>query len=822
MRVLFLDTKANNPNRYIARAVFAALKRHPAVREARWATYADALTLAQESRFDLLLAFDGEEADNAILERLCARVGQSAIWFTEDPYEVGRNRVVAPWFDLVATNDRASAGAYGAGALHLALAADRDARLPLWSDAPAYDLFFAGTAWPNRLETLDAVRQRRPDLRTKLVLVSNPAIAPAIARYRDRFAFSPGVSIRDFGRIANRSLLTLALPRRFSSDPGNPEAASDTPGPRLFEVAIAGGAQLVDAGTTPEAARLLEPGTEFLSFDSLDELLARIDEARADPARVRAIAAAAQARCLAEHTCDHRVATLLDALPAARARPVAPARKSRALFVAHHLTRYGTFGGAELTLDALTEHLGTVEPFVLAPDRRAGAKRNAFALFGPDGELRETFALPKPIGEGDLVNEGFDRAFQGLLDRHGFDLVHVNHLRGLSFSVPQIAKAYGARVVVAVHDYFAACENYNLIGFEDRYCDILHRPAQTCDACLRRTRGRGEGSQARRRRFFAESLRSADVLLAGSEASAAILAGIYPHLKDRFAIVPPPLPRIPERRTRPADDVLHVALLGNFTAVKGAATALQVFEATRGMALRFHVFGRVDFDVAERLKGEAFAHVEVHGGFPPGELPAGLDRCRLALILSPWPETYCISLSEVQATGLVPVVTALGAQGERVRDGIDGFHVPVNDAEAVAAVLRRAIAEPALIEAMAARLPAAPGQDGPAYAAAVDALYARLLDGRTPFAEGRRVRRALDLSELEIYLASPRWAKPASEAPVALAGAGGHGLLGRQAARLARGQELWRRFVYLKETEGLQAAVNRGVYWLNHWRARRR
>src|SRR5436853_5445330 len=87
MRLLFLDTKPNNPNRYISRAVFSALRRHPHVTEAVWVTYADALKVGLERPFDALLAFDGEEAGNPIVERLCAAIPRRAIWFTEDPYE---------------------------------------------------------------------------------------------------------------------------------------------------------------------------------------------------------------------------------------------------------------------------------------------------------------------------------------------------------------------------------------------------------------------------------------------------------------------------------------------------------------------------------------------------------------------------------------------------------------------------------------------------------------------------------------------------------------------------------------------------------------
>src|SRR2546422_10384623 len=126
MRLLFLDTKANNPNRYISRAVFNALRRDPRVRDVVWVGYANALQVALDGVFDALVAFDGEEAGNPIVEQLCSLVPRHAIWFTEDPFEYYRNARVAKLFDLAFTNDAGTAAKYG-DAIHLPLAGDREA-----------------------------------------------------------------------------------------------------------------------------------------------------------------------------------------------------------------------------------------------------------------------------------------------------------------------------------------------------------------------------------------------------------------------------------------------------------------------------------------------------------------------------------------------------------------------------------------------------------------------------------------------------------------------------------------------------------------------
>jgi len=812
MRLLFIDTKPNNPNRYICRAVYDALCRHPAWHEVVWAEYSNALALAHRQPFDALLAFDGEEADNPVIHRLCARIPRRAIWFTEDPYEFHRNQHVAQHFDLILTNDATTAARYGDQALHMPLAADRDRHfLPITEQAPLYDVFFAGSAWPNRLDFLHRLRQARPHLRLKTILVSNPALAPHIEPWQDAFTYSRGVSIRDFCRLANRSLLTLALPRRFSTDAANPDAASDTPGPRLFEVAAAGGCQLVDAGTTPMAASLFDPASQFLSFTQFDDCLARIDEALADPVRIRAMAAAAQAVTRERHLYDHRIDQLsakLAALPA-RPQPVELERQPKVLFVAHNIVEHGHFGGSELYLAEARRHLGRVDAWVLVSDHRDDPA-TSYLLYDPTGTVVEQFAVGDAVDTGQLLHAELEDFFQSLLERYGFDLVHFNHIMRFPFSLPLLAKALGVLSVYSLHDYYPLCENFNLIGPEARYCAIPDRPAASCDGCLARTRGIQAGSQAKRLSFLRRAFDGLDLVLAGSQASADILLAQFPHLANRIALLPPPMIGIGQRgRAIGSDAALHVALLGNFTRIKGGDTALAVFHRSVGQGLVFHLFGRVDGDYQQALEDLPPGLVINHGPYAGGQIPAAFGDCDIALFLSPWPETYCISLSEAQAFGLVPVVTALGGQGERVRHDIDGLQVPVGDVEATLAALTK-LQDRATLARFATALPSEPGIDGVTFAARLDNLYHGLLGEHAGWPTRPQPSRRFGLDELGIVLTQSRWAPPPATgvAPVVI------GLRDKLGF-------LRRKFTATLHNQGLGYTLRRSVAWALFWAKRR-
>lgn len=63
-------------------------------------------------------------------------------------------------------------------------------------------------------------------------------------------------------------------------------------------------------------------------------------------------------------------------------------------------------------------------------------------------------------------------------------------------------------------------------------------------------------------------------------------------------------------------------------------------------------------------------------------------------------ETSSLALSEGMSLGLVPVVSNYGGNGDMVRDGTDGFVIPVADPDALAEVLRRLEVDKGLLDSM--------------------------------------------------------------------------------------------------------------------------
>ncbi|MET7243551.1 glycosyltransferase [Methylobacterium sp. EM32] len=781
LSVLLLDTEPRTSNAYIALAVADALRRHPSVARVVRATHADAVALAQDERFDLVLALGGASRHHALLRRLCALAGTSALWTTEDPYLSAANARLSGCFDLVFTNDRGSLPRYEAGARHLPLAATT-----LFQDLPVrpvdadyrYDLLFVGTAWPNRVATLNRILSAFPhDLKVKVALPANAYLPPAVL-VRNDLIIDWRCGNEDFARLANASRVVLTLPRIFTA--GADETPSGTtPPPRLFEVALAGGAQLV-VGADPETFDYYEAGREIRACAE-DDAVEAIAALLADPDERIAMAGRARARTRAEHLYDHRVDVIVRAVLERETMSVAPvstAPKPRLLFVAHNRAGRRQGGGVEFYQEQLAEALDGFEPLFLYPS----FEEEAWVLRLDEGATSET--LPIPPAERLLASPEIEALFERILVERRIDLVHVHHLLGLPLSLPAIARAHGVPVVAQLHDFFLVCHRYTLMNQHGRFCDVVNRGEGQCDGCLAGTEGLPAGAKARRDGFVARMLPSLDAFVTSTPATADYVRAFYPEATARVAVIemvdaepaslPQPVPAASEttipktttlKTTTPGKrPPLRVAVLGNVVDHKGARTLLELLRITEGEPIVFEVLGYVESYLAAAFEAQAGERLTLRGGYTRDEVPALLAGCDVSLHLSLWPETYMISLTEAWRAGLIPIATDLGAQGERVTDGVDGLKVPPGESGAVRQALRRLAHDPDLVAALHAAIAKRTFPTVAGHAARMAALYRDLIAARpVPHAAPGEPSAPFTLSALDLgyRLNHPDWTGPA-------------------------------------------------------------
>ena len=346
-----------------------------------------------------LLVYGGEELNKIPSELILRPYGRRAIWFTEDPYEIKRNKESAALFHVVFSNDTGSLKNYQS-AFHLPLAADLDL-IPSFPYVRSQKLlFFSGTAWPNRKLLLNTLLDQWSNTDAfDLHLVANPYVErqPGHQALNKTLRFEEPIAISEFGLRASNSLCTLVVGRDFSGSGQHTYARS--PGPRLFEAGITGSCQLVHASEIPDMPHGLVEGQHYLRFSSTDQLLSLLRQAQRNPDPFRVIGRSLSAEIQAQHTYDNRAAVLVDSLlncyPADTLH-TEPLPRFRALFISHEQTKPGfQHGGAGLCLDQIVSAAPEdVDVRVLC---RSGDDGHSFVILDRFGERVGGFRCCKKL-----------------------------------------------------------------------------------------------------------------------------------------------------------------------------------------------------------------------------------------------------------------------------------------------------------------------------------------------------------------------------------------------------------------------------------------
>ena len=194
-----------------------------------------------------------------------------------------------------------------------------------------------------------------------------------------------------------------------------------------------------------------------------------------------------------------------------------------------------------------------------------------------------------------------------------------------------------------------------------------------------------------------------------------------------------------------------IAVVGNFLRAKGADAIMSLIEEANPLLFRFHLLGNAEPQYAEVLARWNKPNVTYHGRYMPGDL-SSVAHADVALHLSIWPETYCISMSEIWQAGLIPIVSDVGAFGDRVEHGVNGFKVRIGETSAVLDYLELLRASPATRRAMRASIGPHLWTDTRAYAASLLEIYRSVAPAR-PLGD---VGLGLDAGQLHL-LPHPSW-----------------------------------------------------------------
>jgi len=260
--------------------------------------------------------------------------------------------------------------------------------------------------------------------------------------------------------------------------------------------------------------------------------------------------------------------------------------------------------------------------------------------------------------------------------------IHIHHTIGLPQTIWTLPQRLGIAFDVTVHDHYLACPRVNLLHATGVFCG--QPPIDECERCIKAETAplqelianaveASGGTVAHWRALHGRHLNQARRVFTPSHDAAKRTALNFPQAPIVVQPHPEPPGEPPSIAWDPSQATLRVALLGHIARNKGHKLLLEVARLTlaQQQPLRFVIVG----DTCDDTAYADLPNVDILGAYQPAELPdlITLAHCQAALFLSNWPETYSYTLSEAWRANLLPVVTGLGAQAERVQTSSQGI-----------------------------------------------------------------------------------------------------------------------------------------------------
>ena len=363
-----------------------------------------------------------------------------------------------------------------------------------------------------------------------------------------------------------------------------------------------------------------------------------------------------------------------------------------------------------------------------------------------------------------------DNIFENYLNDAKPDIVHVQHLMGLSGGFLAIVKEAGIPFVVTLHDYWFICPRFQLIDESGLLCRGPEGGARCAERCPNSLFSVGPGgffgagamfmlkympaglqrklkqmvregkindpdrgsASARlekfekRAGFLKDALLKADEIIApsGYVRDVFVENGFPP---GKITVIPHGI-KLPACKPAKLARRVRFGYMGSLAPLKGVSLLVEAFGRLCGEA-ELHVYGHggenheiIMSGLSKLAKG---AHIVFHGRYAfddIGDILAGLD---ILVIPSLWPETFNIVMREAFACGVPVIASDAGALPEGLSDGINGILFKTADEDDLAKKMKMVVSEPGLLEDLRRNIK--PVKDIATHAAEIETMYVTAL-----------------------------------------------------------------------------------------------
>ena len=269
-------------------------------------------------------------------------------------------------------------------------------------------------------------------------------------------------------------------------------------------------------------------------------------------------------------------------------------------------------------------------------------------------EKVKEWMLPQlPFPETPLQSQPHEQIFTEVLEQYRPNLIHVHHLMNWPLSVLTIAKEKSIPIVISLHDYFLLTPEFTWSS--QRAVGELTSPRYANDVFNKDVSGYLQSRAA----SLKDALQGV-TLVAPSQYVADIHKEVFTAAIEVIAHGIPRIEYDPNKVATPA-----FGYIGSFLPQKGFSVLLRAFKRYQllGGIWNLRLFGG---NLAFPVQG-----VECYGMYQTTQLGGIADKFTVGIVPSVFPETFSLTVSELQLMNKYIIASAIGALPERLSDTTD-------------------------------------------------------------------------------------------------------------------------------------------------------
>jgi O-antigen biosynthesis protein len=263
------------------------------------------------------------------------------------------------------------------------------------------------------------------------------------------------------------------------------------------------------------------------------------------------------------------------------------------------------------------------------------------------------------------------------------NLVSFDHPLAMVNIIRRMQEVSGAKLTIAIHDYYPLCPSYTLIDHTGHYCDLPS--TKTCEVCLPRNSYRYQNDPhdiLKWRQAWAGLLEIAEEIICFSESSAKLITRVYKLEQEHISIQPhKPLIKFSKKNKVDIHAPLSIGVVGALNYAKGAKMVEEVakFFLETDPRVRITVIGTLH-------PASQSSNITITGKYDASQLSDILEQHEVNICFFPsvWPETFSYVTSELMELEMPLCVFNLGAPAERVGKYKLGHVIQKTDAQTAA------------------------------------------------------------------------------------------------------------------------------------------